>query len=69
MANINVKIRLDNIEQELEAVEKHVRMYSGIPKEHAAHIGRVAERVAKMAVAIENEAEKTLMGGRAKGRG
>lgn len=69
MANLNVKIQLDNIESALEKVEKHVRMYSGVPKEHAAHIGRVAERIAELAVKIENDAEKTLMGGKSKGRG
>jgi len=69
MANINVKIRLDNLESEMEKVAKHIRMYSGVPKEHAAHVGRAAERIAKLAVEIENEAEETLMGGKARGRG
>lgn len=66
MANMNVKIRLDNLESELEKVRNHIQMYSGIPREHAAHIGRVAERIAKFAVEIENAAESTLMGGRAR---
>lgn len=64
MANINVKKRLDNIEDELEKVKKHVHMYSGIPREHAAHIGRVTARIAQIAVALENLAERTLMGGK-----
>jgi len=70
MANINVKIRLENLESELDKIRKHVLMYSGIPKEHAASLGRVAEHIAKMAVEIENEAERTLMsGGKPKLRG
>jgi len=64
VANINVKIRLDGVERELEKIKKHVDMYSGIPREHAAHIGRVAERIAKVAVDIENQAERTLLGGK-----
>lgn len=63
MANINIKKRLENIEDEMEKITKHIAMYSGIPKEHAATIGRIAGRIKDMAHAIDHDSNEVMQGG------
>ena len=69
MANVNVKLKLEKIERDLEAVVKHISMYSGIPKEHAGRIGRTADSIKSMAEAISHDSNETLLGGGHRRRG
>lgn len=58
MANIRIRNALEKIDREVNRVGEHIVLYSGISREDAAAVERLAEDIAKTASQVAELARK-----------